>query len=573
MSGTFSVGGLISGLDSNSIISQLVSIESQPITRMRQHISDLQAQQTAIRSLRTQLLSLRNSIQDFRLGDILNQYAAVSSADTVMTATVSGQNPVIGSYAIDIQQLATATSARSSAVLGAAISPSASLASSGMTTDVTAGTFTINGVSFTVDPSTQSLNTILGQITSSAAGVTATYDAVNDKVTIANTAAGDTSLINFGSGDDTSNFLDAIAVTGAMQADNGSGSTYATSTRNLGAANPSEDLNTVHFAGGTVSAGTISINGVSITIDPATDSISDIIARINESDAQVKASYDTTSDTLRFVSETMGSRTIRFTAGTSNFMNVMHLDTAIQTAGNDAKFTINGGAVQTRNTNEVSDAIGGITLKFLDLGKSTVTVSGDDDKIVEDVQAMVDAFNESVDALRGATAQSGQLSGDASISSVELFLRQAIFNVVSGLTGDYRSFVDIGISTGDTFDAESSAHLTLDGDKFREALSSDRSSVARLFTNDSKNGIADQLFTYLDDITKTTGFLNDRSKSNGTIDQQISDVNDQIARKQDQVAAYETRLKKQFSQLEQLSSAFQSQSSALSVLGRGLSSV
>lgn len=569
MGGLFSAGGLITGLDSNNLIRQLMQLERRPILRFEARIERLETQRDAIRDLRTQLLTLRNRAQDFRFDLVFDQFQADASEETVLTAAVEGSNPSLGSFQIQVTQLASATVATSSAVLGSAINPAAALDSSGLGTAVQAGTFTINGVSFTVDPTTDTLNGLLATINGSAAGVTATYDGVTDTVTIANTAGGDTSIINFGAGGDTSNFLDAIRVEDATQSTGGGGSTEVTSTRNLGSIDPSSTLNAVSFAGGAVTAGSFQINGVAITVDPTTDALSDIIGRINNSDAGVTASYDTATDTIRVVSDTLGSRTIGFTSGTSNFLDVTNLAGAVQSAGNDAQFTVDGGPVQTRNTNEVVDAIGGVTLNLLSVGTSTVTVSGDDDPIVEDIQAFVDAYNESISKIKDLTGNEGDLRGDGGMRIIETFLRSTIFSLVSGLSGDFTSLLNIGISTGDAFDPSQPMQLVLDADKFREALREDPDNVAALFSNDAETGIGDLLFAYLDDLTGTMGPLNDRSKAHGSIDRQITRFNDQIANVERRLEQREIRLRAQFGRLEQIANGFQIQGAFLASLSVG----
>ncbi|MBX7256730.1 MAG: flagellar filament capping protein FliD [Candidatus Hydrogenedentes bacterium] len=570
MSGSFSVGGLVSGIDSDTLISQLVALERQPITRLQSQISLFQQRQEAIRGLRTTLTSLRNTVRDFQLTNQFSQFGATSSDSEVLTAEISGQNPVSGAYTLNVTQLASATVARSSARMGSPINTAVPLNSSGLSEDVTTGKFSINGVVFDVNGSTDSLDSILSAINSSSAGVTASYNATTDKVTIANTAAGNTSVINFtysGDEEDTvSNFLNLIGVSTSTQYTNGSGSTETVGTRNLGAIAPSDLLNTVNFAGGAVTSGSFRINGVSITVDVTVDSVSDVIQRINDSGAGVTASYDGTTDSIQVVSNTLGSRTISFQSGTSNFLDVTNLTTATQTAGQDSKFTINGGALQTRNSNEISDAIGGVTLNLQSTGTSTVTVSTDNDAIVEKVQEFIDNFNTSISEIRGLAGNEGTLSGDSTILSITSYLQQTVFNTVAGLSGKYTSLLDIGISTGDSFDSSSALQLELDSDKFLEALRDGRVSVSNLFSNADKTGIMDQMFSYLDEVTGTSGFLNERARSNGIIDEQIDALNDRIDRMEDRVTQYETRLKKQFSRLEQLSATYQSQNSALSSL-------
>ena len=570
MSGSFSISGLISGLDSAALIEQLMSLERQPITRLQTRLTTLSTQQTAIRDLRTTLLSLRNTVQDFRFNTVFNQYAAKSSEEDVLTSEISGSNPVSGSYSVEVLQLASATTANSSSTLGSAIDPAATLENSGIAAGIEEGGFSINGVEFTVDPATDSLNTILAEINASDAGVTATYDATTDRITIANSTAGDTSVINFGwtgDADDESNFLEVIRVKGATQSNNSGGSTEVTSTGNLGAVSATDALSEVNFINGAVTSGSIKINGITINVDATTDSISDVLGRINDSEAGVTASYDVSTDTIRVVSDTLGSRTVNFTSGTSNFLDVVNLTTATQTAGSDSQFSINGGATLTRNSNEVADAIGGVTLNFLSEGTSTVTVSLDDDAIVEDMQEFIEQYNTSVAAITDLVGTDGVLSGDSTIRFIQDYLRSNIFSTVSGASGDYSTLAEIGFNTGDSFDSSSISQLQLDEDEFREALRDGLSSVKSLFSNSSETGIADQFFDYLDEATNTQGFLYARVRSNGIIDQQIDSINDRIEQMEERLETKEARLRLQFSRLEQLSATYQSQASVLSSLG------
>ncbi|HEO69853.1 MAG TPA: hypothetical protein ENN80_01220, partial [Candidatus Hydrogenedentes bacterium] len=49
MSGGFSTGGLISGLDTNNLIRQLMQLERRPIVRAQQQVETLERQKEAIR--------------------------------------------------------------------------------------------------------------------------------------------------------------------------------------------------------------------------------------------------------------------------------------------------------------------------------------------------------------------------------------------------------------------------------------------------------------------------------------------------------------------------------------------
>ncbi len=563
MAGIFSVGGLASGLDSNSIISQLIAIERQPIARIQAKVSALTKQQTGVREARTKLLVLRNLFKDFQLGLKFKDFQAPSSNESVLKATATGSSPTQGSFQIAVTQLATASVARSSSRLGAPINPAVALNTSGISTQVTSGTFTINGVQFNVNPATTSLNTLIGQINGSAAGVTAAYNAGTDTISFTNTTPGNTAIINFGATGDTSNLLSVLGTPGAVQLAGVGGSTTVTGNRILGAVVTSNVLNTVAFASGAVTAGNFRVNGVTITVDPTVDTLGDVLSRINASGAGVTASVDLATDTIRVVSKNLGSRTISFQDGTSNFLTRTNLTTATQTAGLDAQYTVDGGAVQTSNSNDVTTAISGVTLNLRGLGTSTVSVSADADAIVKTVQSFITAFNDSVASLDERTKKGGVLQGDTTLRSIETYLRSNVFTRVAGLPGTVESLRDIGISTGEAFDSSAVFQLHLDETKLRAAIGENRAGVEALFTNSSDTGVADSLFAFLDGATASSGYLNERARAGGSIDTQIQSANDRITALERAVGLREKRLRAQFTQLETLTASLQAQGGAL----------
>jgi flagellar hook-associated protein 2 len=98
-----------------------------------------------------------------------------------------------------------------------ATSQTAPLASSRLRNSITAvdgsgnGSFTVNGVSVAYNINTDSLSAVLGRISSSSAGVNATYDAAADRVVLTNKTTGDLGLsVSEAAG----GFLDAVGLTG-----------------------------------------------------------------------------------------------------------------------------------------------------------------------------------------------------------------------------------------------------------------------------------------------------------------------------------------------------------------------
>jgi flagellar hook-associated protein 2 len=80
------------------------------------------------------------------------------------------------------------------------------------------GAFTINGVTINYDASTESVQDVLNSINSSGAGVTATYDSINNRFLLTNNTTGD---VGISAQDVTGNFLTATGLaTGTLQRGN-----------------------------------------------------------------------------------------------------------------------------------------------------------------------------------------------------------------------------------------------------------------------------------------------------------------------------------------------------------------
>jgi flagellar hook-associated protein 2 len=389
--------------------------------------------------------------------------------------------------------------------------------------------------------------------------VTATFNAVTNTITLTNDGPGDTDIINLGATSDTSNFLESARLVGATQ---GGTPTAVESTVNVAVVNPADTLDNI-FGVGTVTAGTFQINGTTVTItDPSTETLDDVLTAINSSDAGVTASFDASTDTIRVISDTLGSRTIDFTDGTSGFLAAAYLDTADQTAGTDAQFTIDGDSM-TRNTNTITDGIGGISFTLLSTGSSTITVNDDYEGMIEDITEFVDAYNAGVQTIHDMLGEDRDLENDGSIRLVENYLRSSIFGRPSGVAGDYQSLLDIGISTGDTFESDVLSMLEVDEGALREALETDSDAVASIFTNAAEDGIADLFEDYLQDLTSATGFLQSRSGPSGTVNGQIDSLNDRIDAIERRLGWKEDRLRRQFTQMEMALSQYQATSAFL----------
>lgn len=107
-SGLISAPGLGSGLDVNTIVSQLVAAEKAPAqNQIDSQQAAITAQTSALGQLSSLLSSLQTSLSSLADGSAFTTYTATSSDSTVLTAT-AGATAIPGSYQVEVQQLAAA---------------------------------------------------------------------------------------------------------------------------------------------------------------------------------------------------------------------------------------------------------------------------------------------------------------------------------------------------------------------------------------------------------------------------------------------------------------------------------
>ena len=102
---SFHVGGIVSGLDTETIISQLVAAASVPKTVMQAKQTELQDRKDAYTELSSRLTDLQTALTDM---DTDTEFRSVSGSSTdsdVATATVDGDG-VVGTYNLVVTSLA-----------------------------------------------------------------------------------------------------------------------------------------------------------------------------------------------------------------------------------------------------------------------------------------------------------------------------------------------------------------------------------------------------------------------------------------------------------------------------------
>ncbi len=161
-----SAAGIGSGLDVNTIINQLVSLEQQPIIALQKKEAGFQAQLSALGQLRGAVSSYQSAMAKLTSSSALEKYTATSADTAKFTATASS-TATKGTYSIEVTNLAIAQKQGSNAFVD---SDTTTVGNVGDTMTVTIGTG-----SFSVDVGAKTLTSIAAAINDASdnIGVTA----------------------------------------------------------------------------------------------------------------------------------------------------------------------------------------------------------------------------------------------------------------------------------------------------------------------------------------------------------------------------------------------------------------
>jgi flagellar hook-associated protein 2 len=192
---TISSAGIGSGLDVNSIITQLVAIERQPVTALQTKATKIQTQISEFGKQKSALAALRDAASKLTSSDFWGQTTGASSnASAVSVTTTTGA--VAGNYAVEVTALAASQSLATGVFAASTTPPGAG------TLHIELGTWGAGQTSFTpktgataVDitvEATDTLAQVRDKINSANAGVTAMVltDASGSRLMMRSTATG-----------------------------------------------------------------------------------------------------------------------------------------------------------------------------------------------------------------------------------------------------------------------------------------------------------------------------------------------------------------------------------------------
>lgn len=313
----------------------------------------------------------------------------------------------------------------------------------------------------------------------------------------------------------------SVNVTQLSQAQTLTSAGQASATAQIGAG----ATTTLTFEFGAISGGTLA-GGVytgaafnqdatraarTVTIDSSNNSLQGIRDAINKANVGVTATIisdgSASPNRLVLTSSTTGeTSSMRIgVSGDAAISNLVAYDPAGAqqltqgSVAQDTKLTINGVAV-TSPSNNVSEAIQGVTLSALKIGTSTVAVSTDSSGVKTALNNFIKAYNElnttmagltavAADLKPGSTKAGGPLQGDATARNLQSSLRRMFSTPVPGLEGDFTSLSQLGVS----FQKDGS--LKLDTGKLQKALDSNLDDVTKLLS--TAGSASDSLVTYV----------------------------------------------------------------------------
>ena len=265
MSQGVSFSGLGSGLDTDSIISQLISIERRPITLIQRRQATLEQQKGVLNSINSSLVSLQGAAESLATDDVFSIVNASSDASSRVSVDASNE-AAAGNFSVEVLELAKARrlSSRSFSTLSDPLNLS--------------GEFVVNGKGVEVDTSDDLLE-IRDKINDADAGVTAQLLTVSSGDSRLILTADEVGSNGFSIQDaSTTNVLQGLGFTSSGTDIKNAFSNGVRSAQFLAADQSISELLSLSSP----PAGTITVGDAEVSVDLSNDSLEAIRDKIND---------------------------------------------------------------------------------------------------------------------------------------------------------------------------------------------------------------------------------------------------------------------------------------------------
>ncbi len=521
---TISSTGIGSGLDVNSIVSQMVALEKQPLKTLELRATNVKNQVSAFAQVQSQFAALTDVAS--RLALPSSWTARTASSSNTSVATISATSTANAtSFSLDVDQLATKQSVSTSA----------------RPVDQFLGAGTLSIV----------LGTWSGATFESAAVTAAKTADTNAATALSNANAANAAKViadnNLAANPGVQSYIDAqaLAATTATTAQAASDAAAA-----LAAATDASDI------AGLTSAATVDVE-VS-----ATDTLTTLAAKINSADVGVLASVfnDGTQQRLVMTSKETGAVSgFRVQSDLGEFVfdqensAGLGMDAALNSPvlGQDAEAHINGLKV-TSKTNTLSGNFPGVTMTLLAEtvpgSPLTMRVSEDVTPASRNVTDFVKAYNDLYANLAeltkydASTKTAGLFQGDSSVVGLLNVLRSMASSSSLGVTS--QRLADVGVQL------QKDGTLSINTTKLSVAAN-DGTSLQQLFTKNNNdpltNGFALKFKALGQGVAATGGSVTSRVES---LNKALATNATEQEKINKRAAVFETRLRAQYSALD-----------------------
>jgi flagellar hook-associated protein 2 len=603
------IGGLVSGMDIDSIVENMTSASRDKILKQQQSIQKLEWKRTAYRSVSTSLKSFQGKYLDvlsttnLRSTAFFNPVEVSSSSTAVKVSSTASANPgTITINSIDqlaTNQLLTGTAGASADLTGSAITANQA--------DLIAA-LKDNSIYINLNGTAKAITfdqTFIDDMTGSG-GLQAALQNAADKAFGKN---GTTSLVSVGF---TDNKL-TLSAPGSKVSVYSVGEANDQAFAALGFTSGQSNLINIGSSLEKVSSKkplsigdnyALTINSVEFKFTK-TDTLSSVINRINSSDAGVTLAYSSVTDQFSIVAKNGGTGeniNISETDGTlMSALGILKEDgktiAGDMEAGKNAILKVNGQDIIRSSNNFEIDGVN-ITLQEKSDTAITLTKTNNGNSLIDPITKFVDDYNTMIDAVNTLTnekvyadyqplsddqkaemtesqiktwedkAKSGILRSDSILKGIS----SKMHNILTSMTVNGISLSSIGITSAGWYE---NGKLQIDQDKLKTALNTRGTEVRELFT--SANGIGNSLNSVIDDairtsgqkgtrgsLTEVAGMASTRSDTENDISTKIEKTNKTIKTLQTRLTDEETRLWKKFTAMETAIQKLNSQSGALS---------
>jgi flagellar hook-associated protein 2 len=616
-----------SGLDTDTIVKQLMTAEKVPLNKLYQKRQLAEWKTDAYREITNKLRELKDTYfntakasSNIMSTSSFKKYTGTSTNSSYVTVSGNAE-AVAGSHKVTVVSLASAGQAAGTAgvtdnLTGNAIEDDA-YNLSGKSFNIT-----LDGVSHEIQlgdysSSKDTIGTQLQSLIDTAFGegkITVDYDTSTKKLSFQSNTDNGTGRITLSSG--KSSGLESLGFSSGA-------------TNRLDIYKSLEDLSTSFKNDLTFSSNgklKFTINSKEFTFDKS-ESLAGMMNKINaDADAKVTMMYDETTDKITITAKQTGAgaNILIGTEQTGNFFGSgsasgIGTGNATTKSGQDASAIIDGQMI-TRSSNTFT--LNGTTYTLvkkhenISTDSETVTLTPNVDEVYNNIKGFVDKYNEIISFINGKTtekydrdyqpltsdekeamsedeittwetkAKTGLLRNDPMLQNIAYNLRKALYDSIDGVK---TRLPDIGITTGEYYE---NGKLVINETKLKAAIADNPEAVSELFTKSAEKsysasntaalrserynteGLANRISDILDDNIRTTngkgllllkaGAEGDSTQYTSTLYEEIDDYDDAISAMVGRLNDKETAYYAKFTALEKYISQMSAQSSWIS---------